>query len=87
MGLDTNDLILTFHRSDLSETDAVVKIQWSTNLSTWNDFATLTAVSDLPKVQISEDSPSAAVDTVVVRIPRNTAPGQPLFGRVVATKP
>jgi autotransporter-associated beta strand protein len=84
--LDTNDLILTFHRSDLSETDAVVKVQWSSNLSTWNDFATLTAASELPKVQITEDSPSAAVDTVVVRIPRSNAPGLPLFGRIVATK-
>jgi fibronectin-binding autotransporter adhesin len=86
--LTATDLVLTFRRSDVSEVDAVVKVQWSTNLGTWNDFATIGAVDALPAVDITEDSPTAELDTVVVRIPRsNAAAGQPLFGRVVATKP
>ncbi|MCW1884299.1 autotransporter-associated beta strand repeat-containing protein [Luteolibacter flavescens] len=84
--LDANDLILTFRRSDASEADAVVKVQFSTTLGSWTDFATLGPVS-AGGVTITEDSPSADFDTVVVRIPRTNAVGQKLFGRVVATKP
>jgi hypothetical protein len=85
--LTSTDLVLTFRRSDVSESDAVVKVQWSTNMGTWNDFATIGPVSALPAVTVTEDSPTAALDTVVVRIPRTNAAGQRLFGRVVATKP
>ncbi|MEK7949706.1 beta strand repeat-containing protein [Luteolibacter soli] len=85
--LTATDLVLTFRRSDLSETDAIVKVQWSTTLGGWNDFATIGAVDALPAVDITEDSPTAALDTVVVRIPRSNAGGGKLFGRVVATKP
>lgn len=85
--LTETDLVLTFRRSDASEGDAVVKVQWSANLGSWNDFATIGATTSLPGVTVTEDSPTAALDTVVVRIPRSNASGQKLFGRVVATKP
>ena len=84
--LTTTDLVLTFKRSDLSESDAVLKVQWSDNLTTWNDFATIGAVDALPAVDISEDSPTADLDTVVVTIPKSTSPGGKLFGRVQAVK-
>lgn len=85
--LTASDLVLTFRRSDVSESDAVVKVQWSTSLTgTWNDFVTVGPVDALPAVDVTEDSPTAALDTVVVKIPRSNGPGGKLFGRVVATK-
>lgn len=84
--LTANSLILTFKRSDLSEADVTLKVQWSDNLATWNDFATIGAVDALPAVDITEDSPSAAIDTVVVTIPRSLAPGGRIFTRLKASK-
>jgi hypothetical protein len=45
------------------------------------------AVGAPPAVDVTEDSPTADLDTVVVRIPRTNAVNGKLFGRVVATKP
>ncbi|MEO7098306.1 MAG: autotransporter-associated beta strand repeat-containing protein [Luteolibacter sp.] len=85
--LDATNLVLTFHRSDLSESEVTVKVQWSTDMVTWNDFATIGATSALPAVQVTEDSPTTALDTVVVTIPRSGHEvGGKLFGRVIAVK-
>lgn len=84
--LTATDLVLTFQRSDLSEADTTLKVQWSADMITWNDFATVGASSSLPAVAITEDSPSANVDTVVVTIPRSTSPSGKLFVRLVAAK-
>jgi hypothetical protein len=40
----------------------------------------------LPAVDITEDSPTADLDTVVVSIPRDIAPGGKLFARLQAVK-
>ncbi|MEO7099486.1 MAG: autotransporter-associated beta strand repeat-containing protein [Luteolibacter sp.] len=86
--LDATNLTLTFHRSDLSESDTVLKVQYSTNLTTWSDFATIGAVDALPAVDITEDSPTTDLDTVVVKIPQSgNESGGKLFGRVNAVKP
>jgi hypothetical protein len=85
--LTDDDLALTFRRSDISENDTVVKVQWSTDLGIWNDFVTVGSDDDLPAVDVTEDSPSAALDTVEVRIPRSLAAESKLFGRIMATKP
>lgn len=69
-----------------SETDVALKVQWSDDLSTWHDFVTLGAVDALPQVDVTEDVPTAELDTVVVSIPRTTAPGGKLFARVQAVK-
>lgn len=82
-----NDVILSFKRSDLSEADTVLKAQWSTDLATWNEFATIGAGDALPGVDVTEDSPTAALDTVVVTIPRSNALNGHLFVRLQATKP
>jgi fibronectin-binding autotransporter adhesin len=85
--LDATNLVLTFRRSDLSEADATVKVQWSSNLATWTDFATIGAVSSLPAVQVTENSPNADLDTIQVTIPRSgRESGGKLFGRVQAVK-
>ena len=85
--LNPTNLVLTFHRSDLSESDTAVKVQWSADLVTWTDFATMGAGDALPAVDVTEDSPTAALDTVVVTIPRaGREAGGKLFGRVTAIK-
>jgi autotransporter-associated beta strand protein len=85
--LDATNLVLTFRRSDLSEGDTAVIVQWSTDLATWLDFATIGAADALPAVDVTEDLPSAALDTVVVTIPQTGhEAGGKLYGRVKATK-
>lgn len=84
--MDANNVTLTFHRSDLSETDTTQVVQISSNLSTWTDFATLGAATAAP-VTVTEDSPSADVDAVSVAIPRtgNAVSGK-LFARLRVLK-
>jgi autotransporter-associated beta strand protein len=84
--LTATDLVLTFRRSDSSEADVTLKVQWSDDLKKWNDFATIGPVDALPAVDVTEDFPTTDLDTVVVTIPRNTAPGGKLFARVQAVK-
>ncbi len=84
--LTATDLVLTFHRSDSSETDVTLKVQWSGDMDTWTDFATIGPASSLPQVAVTEDSPTVDLDTVVVTIPRSLAPDGKLFARVQAVK-
>jgi len=49
---------------------------------TWNDFATVGPMDALPAVDIAEDSPTAALETVAVTIPRSTSHGGNIFVRV-----
>lgn len=85
--LNATNLVLTFRRSDISEADTTVKVQWSSDMVNWTDFATVGATSALPAVQVTEDAPDPTLDTVVVTIPRagKEANGK-LFGRVKAVK-
>jgi autotransporter-associated beta strand protein len=85
-GLTATDLLLTFRRSDASETDVTLKVQWSDGLGSWNDFATIGAGDALPVVDVTEDSPSADLDTVTVAVPRSLAAGGKLFVRLEATR-
>ncbi len=84
--LNESSLVLTFERSDMSEADVTLKVQWSENMTTWNDFVTIGAGDNLPAVDITEDSPTAGLDTVVVTIPRSITPGTKLFARLQAVK-
>jgi fibronectin-binding autotransporter adhesin len=84
--VDANNIVLTFRRSDVSETDVTLKVQWSETLGAWNDFATIGAGDALPAVDVTEDSPNTATDTVVVTVPRSTVLGGKLFVRLQAVK-
>ncbi|MEO5914382.1 MAG: autotransporter-associated beta strand repeat-containing protein [Luteolibacter sp.] len=86
--LTTTDLVVSFKRSDLSESDTTLKVQWSTNLGTWGapDEVTIGATS-AGIATVTEDSPSVDLDTVSVAVPRTNAAGGKLFARVIATKP
>lgn len=77
------NLLLTFKRLDLSETDTTITIQYSTDLGTWTDFVTLGAES-AGAVTIVENG--AGLDDVTVAIPLSYAVNGKLFSRVKAAK-
>ncbi|MBN8460792.1 MAG: autotransporter-associated beta strand repeat-containing protein [Verrucomicrobia bacterium] len=83
--LDATNLTLTFERSDLSEIDTTQTIQISTGLGTWTDFATIGATSS-GAVTVTENSPTAELDTVSVAIPRSNAVNGKLFARLKVIK-
>jgi len=68
------NLTLTFKRSDLSESDAVVKVQISTDLQTWPTELAIgaTSATSASGVTVVEDSPNAELDTITVVIPVGT---------------
>ncbi|WP_338285024.1 autotransporter-associated beta strand repeat-containing protein [Luteolibacter sp. LG18] len=86
--LTATDLVVSFKRSDLSENDTVLKVQWSTDLNTWGapNEVTIGATSS-GIVTVAEDTPTAALDTISVAIPRTNAAGGKLFARVIVTQP
>ena len=71
-----SNLILSYKRSDASETDTSQTGQWSGNLSTWTDIAPL----------LVNENDSAA-DDMTISIPLSHAVGGKLFGRLQVTKP
>ncbi len=82
--LTLTDLVISFKRTDLSETDTSVIIQSSSDLgATWTDFATIGSVS-AGSVTVTENGSSA--DDIMVAIPRSNAINGKLFGRVKAMK-
>jgi autotransporter-associated beta strand protein len=83
--LDANNLILTFKRSELSESDTTPTVQISTSLGSWTDFATIGATS-AGAVTVTQDSPNADLDTVSVIIPRSNEVGGKLFVRLNVIK-
>jgi autotransporter-associated beta strand protein len=86
--LDATNLTLSFKRSDLSEADTTLKVQWSTTPGTWgapNEITVGATSADI--VTVTEDSPTAALDTISVAIPRSNAVNGKLFARVIGTKP
>lgn len=82
-GPNGSNLLLTFKRLDLSETDTTMIIQYSSDLATWTDFVTLGAES-AGAVTIVENG--AGLDDVTVAIPLSNAVNGKLFTRVKAVK-
>ncbi len=85
------DMIFTFRRKDLSETAATVAFQWSANLAfpganlvpVLGVDSTTSGVS----VDVTENSPDAATDTILITVPVAKAVGGRLFGRLLVTVP
>ncbi len=77
------NLLLTFKRLDLSETDTTMTIQYSTDLGIWTNFVTLGAES-AGAVTIVENG--LGLDDVTVAIPLSNAVNGKLFTRVKAEK-
>ncbi len=74
--LNGGNLVLSYKRTDASETDTTQTGQWSTDLSNWHDLA---------PVQVSENSDQP--DDMTIGIPLSNATGGKLFGRPHVIKP
>ena len=76
--IEGTDLVLTYKRSDASETDTTQAGQWSTNLQTWSDV-------DVTVELVNENG--TAPDDIKIRIPLSKAIGGRLYGRLHVSKP
>jgi autotransporter-associated beta strand protein len=73
--LSGGNLVLSYQRSDASETDTTQTGQWSPNLTDWNDLA---------PVLVNENG--TAPDDMEIRIPLTHAVNGKLFGRLHITQ-
>jgi autotransporter-associated beta strand protein len=81
------DFIFTFKRADESESEIGLTFQYGSTLTGWTDVAIgATTAASGSGVVVTEDAPSATVDTVVVTVPKTSAVGGKLFGRLRAVK-
>lgn len=87
---DATHLMLSFSRNDGSESTSTLIARWGTDLpATWNDV-TIGATSSGPDangVVVTVTENGAAVDTVVVSIPRSLGGSGRLFAELKATLP
>ncbi len=85
------DLVFTFKRKDLSEASATLIFQWSA------DLVFTSPASDVPvgaedsstagiTVDVTENSPDADTDTIIITVPASKAMGGRIFGRLKASK-
>ncbi|BCU79727.1 autotransporter-associated beta strand repeat-containing protein [Luteolibacter sp. LG18] len=79
---DGSNIVLTFSRSDASEGDVTLNVEWSANLITWTDIPVTATTSSSVFVQEND----AFDDTVSVAIPKSNAVNGKLFVRLKATK-
>lgn len=87
----SGDLLFSFRRKDISEGIGQLVFQWSTGLTfpPANDVpvgATDSATGGIT-VDITEDSPSADTDSIIITVPAVNAVGGKLFGRLKASRP
>ena len=83
LAVTSSDFVFTFTRSDESEAEAALAFQFGSTLAGWTNV-TIGTVSAGP-VTVTENG--TAPDSVVVTIPRTSAVGGKLFGRLNATTP
>jgi autotransporter-associated beta strand protein len=76
--IEGTDLVLTYKRSDESETDTVQTGQWSTDLQTWSDV-------DVAVELVSEND--SAPDDMKIHSPLSKSLNGRHFGRLQVTKP
>lgn len=77
------NLVVTFTRSDLSETDTTQVLQSGTDLAGWTDIPIHPPPAG-PGVAITEDTPTPGLDTVTVTLPSGDA--TTLFARLKVTR-
>jgi len=85
------NMTFTFKRKDLSESGVALIFQWSADLtfpSPANDIpvGAVDSVTDTINVDVTEDSPDADTDTIVITVPAAKAAVGKLFGRLKAVK-
>lgn len=79
-----SNFIVTFKRSDISETDTTQTLQYGNDLAGWTNVP-IGASPGTSMVAITENAPTADMDTVTVTIP--TASASKFFARLRVTKP
>jgi fibronectin-binding autotransporter adhesin len=79
-----SNFVVTFKRSDASEGDTTQILQYGNNLAGWTDL-TIGASPGTGMVSITENAPTAELDTVTATIP--TAGSSKFFARLKVTKP
>ncbi|BCU78054.1 autotransporter-associated beta strand repeat-containing protein [Luteolibacter sp. LG18] len=79
---DGFNIVLTFSRSDASESEVALNVQWSTDLSTWTDIPVPATTSADAFIQENGSSD----DTVSVAVSKSHAVNGKLFVRLKATK-
>ncbi|MES2474324.1 MAG: autotransporter-associated beta strand repeat-containing protein [Verrucomicrobiota bacterium] len=79
---DATNFIFTFNRADESETEVALTFQYGSALSGWTDVAI--GAASAGQVAVTENA--AAADSIVVTIPKTSAVGGKLFGRLRAVK-
>ncbi len=79
--------VFTFDRSDESEADTNLVFQWSSDLGGWNDVPVGSGNSTTGGVTVEVAENGNDPDTITVRVPRSSAAGGKLFGRLSATQP
>lgn len=88
---NSGDLIVLFHRSKISKDATSLFFQWSTDAN----FLSATevavgagdSVTDGVAVDVTEDSPDADTDLIIITVPAEKAANGRLFGRLRATIP
>jgi fibronectin-binding autotransporter adhesin len=82
---DANNFIFTFNRADESEAEIALTFQYGSTLNGWTDVAIgADNAGSGSGVNITENA--ALADTVVVTVPKTSAVGGKLFGRLRAVK-
>lgn len=88
VSLDATDVILTFNRSDATETTSTQYVQWSSDLLTWTDVHVgASSNTNAQGVVVSVTENAAAPDVISVSVPRSLSMNGHLFVRVRATMP
>lgn len=80
--LDATNFYFTFNRADASEAEITLKFQYGSTLTGWTDV--VIGAASAGQVTVTENG--TAPDTVLVTIPRTSAVGGVLFGRLNAVK-
>jgi autotransporter-associated beta strand protein len=68
-----SNYIFTFNRSDLSEADTILTVEYGSDLAVWGSHSVGSAPGAAPVV-IQEDAPDTTLDSVTVTIPTGNAP-------------
>jgi autotransporter-associated beta strand protein len=77
-----SNYIFTFKRSDLSETDTILTVEYGSDLAVWGSYSVGAAPGAAPVV-IQEDAPDGSLDSVTVTLPTGGAPK--FFARLKVT--
>lgn len=83
---DASNFIFTSSRADESEAEIGLTFQYGPTLAGWTDVPVAASNSSTPPSSVAVTENAASPDTVVVTVPKTSAVGGKLFGRLKAAK-